>query len=55
LREILPARLLVVCAAGDTGPDMAALKARHLKCCVYKATEGNNVLLKQLNDGDELH
>jgi hypothetical protein len=30
LRKVLPAQLLIICAAGNAGPDMAVLQARNL-------------------------
>jgi hypothetical protein len=33
---------------------MAMLRAHYLQCCLRKAADGNNVLLKQPDDEDEL-
>jgi hypothetical protein len=46
LREIPPARFLVICYAGDAGPDMPALQVRHLQRCVRKAADSYIVLLE---------
>jgi hypothetical protein len=54
LQEVPPAWLLVICTAGNACLDMVALRARHLQCCICEIVEGDNVLLEQPDDEDEL-
>jgi hypothetical protein len=54
LREVLSAGVLVICAAGDAGPDMAALRVRHLQRLIRKAADSDNVLLEQPGVEDKL-
>jgi hypothetical protein len=44
-REVLLARLLIVCAASGAGLDMALLRACHLQRRICKAADGDNMLL----------
>ncbi len=55
LWEFLPARLLVVRAASDADPVVGAHGARDPQRHVRQAAGGDDMLLEQPNDEDELH
>jgi hypothetical protein len=55
LQEIPPARLLVVKTPYVALPLVGALGVHHPQCCICKVTGGDDMLLKQLNDKDELY
>ncbi len=54
MQKVSPTGLLIVCAAGDAGPDMTTLRARHLQHRVREAADSDNVLLEQPDDEDKL-
>jgi hypothetical protein len=51
----LPNRLVFVCAASNVCPAMVALCGHNFYHLICKATDGDNMLLKQLIEEDVLH
>jgi hypothetical protein len=53
-REVPPVGLLVVATAGNARPNYTPGRAHEIQSCVREDTDGDDVLLQQPDDEDEL-